>query len=121
MSDILGRVKACRRVSVPLVAYATSDQNATIAMLADGINGETPKIAWDFCNGVVPLNQDGQDAIASAGIDPSDTAANPAGTLQAAVKLPKRRRPRPQPTAVVRWPQEAFWRRFRLVVFSTVV
>ena len=89
MSDILGRVKACRRVSVPLVAYATSDQNATIAMLADGINGETPKIAWDFCNGVVPLNQDGQDAIASAGIDPSDTAANPAGTLQAAVKLPK--------------------------------
>jgi len=88
MSDILKRLKACRRVSVPIVAYTTPDQNGSISMICDGINGGAPKVQWDFCQGVKPINDEGAEAIASADIDPEDTVANPAGMIQSAMQLP---------------------------------
>ena len=86
--DILKRLKACRRVSVPIVVYTTPDQNGSVSMICDGINGGSPKLQWDFCQGVKPINEEGSAALAAANIDPEDTVANPAGMIQSALQLP---------------------------------
>ena len=67
---LLDSFKAARRVSTPLVAINTPDQSATIQNIADGVNGDTPIVVWDFCSGLVPLNPEGAEAIGAACVCP---------------------------------------------------
>jgi hypothetical protein len=101
------------RVSTPLVAIQTPDSAATINGLAVGINDGVPKLQWDFCGGLAPLNESGRGALVAASVcpncqgtgeasdgvcpacdgrrvrfDPAETQANPAGAMSALRFLP---------------------------------
>jgi hypothetical protein len=53
-----------------LVAINTPDTSATIQAICDGVNDDTPMVAWDFCSGLTPLNTEGAEAIAAACVCP---------------------------------------------------
>lgn len=82
-------VKSARRVSVPILAINTRDQAATVATLVAGVNGNTPKVQWDFVRGFEPLNDEGAAALAGCGDDAEDATANPTGAVSVANKLPE--------------------------------
>ena len=53
--SVVDQVKAARRVSVPILAINTPDQVATVSRIVDGVNGQVPKVQWDFIRGLRPL------------------------------------------------------------------
>lgn len=112
--NVIDSLKAARRVSTPLVAINTPDPSATIQAILEGLNGDVPAVTWDYCSGLVPVNQEGRDAIAAAcacpecegtgskedavceacdgqGLhaNPQDTKANPAAALSMLRFLPR--------------------------------
>lgn len=90
MSDLLTQLKAARRVSVPLVAINTPDSGACIAAVCEAINGDTPKVEWDYIRGMRPRSKSGEAFIAKiAGENGDDTVMNPVGAMKAAVDLPQ--------------------------------
>lgn len=90
MSHVVDQVKAARRVSVPILAINTPDQVATVATLCEGVNGESPKVQWDFVRGFKPLNDEGAAALSGLGDDAEDAIANPVGAVKMASSLPER-------------------------------
>lgn len=68
--NLIDSFKAARRVSTPLVAINTPDPSATIQTISDAMNADVPKIQWDFCSGLMPLNKEGREAIAAACVCP---------------------------------------------------
>lgn len=54
--------EAARRVSVPLLAIRTADQNATIAEIAKS-SDPAPLIQWDAARGVTAANKPGADLV----------------------------------------------------------
>ena len=63
--SVVDQVKAARRVSVPILAINTPDQVATVSRIVDGVNGQVPKVQWDFIRGLRPLSDQGAAAIGS--------------------------------------------------------
>ena len=63
--SVVDQVKAARRVSVPILAISTPDQVATVGRVVDGVNGQVPKVQWDFVRGMRPLSEEGAAAIAA--------------------------------------------------------
>ncbi|MEQ8786549.1 MAG: AAA family ATPase [Pirellulaceae bacterium] len=55
---ILDKLKAARRVSVPIVGISTPDPAATVELIVTGINGDSPKLQWDSSAGMRPLNEE---------------------------------------------------------------
>src|SRR5262245_16891226 len=64
--DFLSRFKAYRRISTPLLAITTTDQTACVRTLQAALPKEVPLIAWDFLQGMLPLNPPGQASLAQA-------------------------------------------------------
>ncbi|MDB4516907.1 AAA family ATPase [Crocinitomicaceae bacterium] len=112
---LLDSLKAARRVSTPLVAINTPDPSATVTTVSGEINGDVPKVQWDYCNGLMPVNEEGREAIAMAcacpdcngsgeaeqgvcescdgrGVrfDPRETRANPPGAMALLRFMPAR-------------------------------
>jgi len=52
IENTIEQFKAARRVSVPIVAVTTMDQQATVRGLAEMMNGEVPKLVWDMATGL---------------------------------------------------------------------
>jgi len=69
MTVLIERLKAARRVSAPLIAIETADAAATIRTVVEGLNGGTPAVAWDVANGMLALNDAGQDAMKTVDVD----------------------------------------------------
>ncbi|MCH7725209.1 MAG: hypothetical protein IH991_01820, partial [Planctomycetes bacterium] len=88
--SVVDQVKAARRVSVPILVLNTPDQSATITHIVDGINGEAPKVQWDFVRGLKSLSDEGATAIAGLGDEAENTIANPAGAVRLGCALPER-------------------------------
>ena len=88
--SVVDQVKSARRVSVPILAINTPDQVATVGRIVDGVNGQVPKVQWDFIRGLRPLSDEGAAAIAALGGDADETIANPAGAVRAGCGLPER-------------------------------
>lgn len=86
--NLLQQVKAARRVSVPIVAINTPDAGATIRAVCEAVNGDAPKIEWDFVRGMTPRNEAAAKAITGAQGD-DQTIANPVALCEVAKKLPK--------------------------------
>lgn len=71
---VVQRVLAARRCSTPIIAISTPDPAATIHMLNmhipdiqkhDGQDKPVPKIQWDVCRGVRPINEAGSRLVKS--------------------------------------------------------
>lgn len=93
MRELIDVVKAARRVSTPLLAIQTPDQQATMFALVKGLNGNAPKFAWDVVRGIRPLTPTAKQFIDDEGLgDPKELAsnsANPTSALELAGKLPE--------------------------------
>jgi len=57
IASIIDQFKAARRVSVPIVAVTTMDQQATVRSLAELINGDTPVLVWDMARGIARISE----------------------------------------------------------------
>jgi len=57
--DFIERYKAAVRVSTPLIAIATQDQQATFRTLA-AVHPKRPTLMWDFMQGVTAFNAEGE-------------------------------------------------------------
>lgn len=88
--SVVEQVKAVRRVSVPILAINTPDQVSTVRRVVEGVNGQVPKVQWDFVRGLRPLNDEGAAAIAGLGDDADEAIASPAGAIRLASALPER-------------------------------
>jgi len=88
--SVVDQVKAARRVSVPILAINTPDQAATVTAVVEGVNGNTPKVQWDFVRGFKPLNEEGAMAIAGLGDEAEEAVANPTGAIKLAGGFPER-------------------------------
>ena len=87
--DIITAFKSARRCGTPLVAISTPDEWATIRRLCDAVNGDSPKVEWDFVRGLVGIGQQGRDALSALGPDELDaTKNNPVAACVVALKLP---------------------------------
>lgn len=64
--NVVEKIASARRKGVPLIAVATSDQNAFIASATRSLNG-SPQLIWDCSRGFTPLNKAGEAAIANLG------------------------------------------------------
>lgn len=92
MRDVIDVVKAARRVSTPLLAISTPDQQATMFGLVKAINGKASKFSWDAVRGIKPLGPAAEDFINGGSLGQPDeltqNSANPASALELATKLP---------------------------------
>jgi len=66
MRDAIEQLKGLRRISTPLVALATADQDAFERRLADSLNG-APKVRWDCAAGFRPVGEAGKEALLTLG------------------------------------------------------
>lgn len=80
--------KAARRVSTPLLAISTPDQQALAIKIAEAINGEAPKISWDGVRGLRPMNETGQGALQQFGEEISSVSTNPMEAISMLDELP---------------------------------
>lgn len=87
---ILERLKAARRVSVPIVGIATADQAVTVDACRAGLNGAAPLVRWDIVRGLAGLNDLGAEWCARVvdGGDPAMVSGNPTEALRMAETLP---------------------------------
>ena len=89
--DLIIQFKATRRAGVPAVAILTADPPATVARLAEALNGKAPVITWDLIEGLRAVNEAGQKAL--AGLPGADqlqaVSGNPAEALTLAARLPE--------------------------------
>jgi hypothetical protein len=85
MTVLIDRLKAARRVSAPLIAIETADAAATIRTVVEGLNGGTPAVAWDVANGMLALNDAGQDAMQR--VDTAQTEMSEFGCVRQAEAL----------------------------------
>jgi len=99
--NMTDRLKAARRVAVPLVAIATPDPADTIrtvrAAFENGAKTPIPIVCWDSMNGLTGLNAVGRSAIAKAlGVeDPTEWPAmtsNPGAALALMAQMPGEQR-----------------------------
>ena len=77
--NTINAIKRARRVSAPLLAVATPDQQATARAITDVMTEEVPVISWDICTGLAGVNQRGQAAVRSLCADdgmPPNTMTN---------------------------------------------
>lgn len=80
---------AARRVSVPIVAIRTADQDATTATIAASPEQEgIPVCRWDAARGITPVNDAGAAALKKALKDPAETIGF-VEAMVAAQALPK--------------------------------
>lgn len=88
--DIVVTLKAGRRVSTPIFAAGSADQQALVARIVEALNGGevVPKIAWDCMRGFTHLNDDGARAIQKLPQEVREASASAAVMLEAAVKFP---------------------------------
>ena len=76
--------KAARRVSTPIIAINTPDPAATIEVVSGLVNGAAPILRWDVIQGVLPMNELGQDVWAKAAQDVEAlTFRGPDGLIEA--------------------------------------
>jgi hypothetical protein len=95
MTDLLTHIKTARRVSVPLLAIATSDQPAcmqrVLPVLANG-SGQSqshPVLVWDLAEGLRPLNQSGAQVLPQLlGDLEQQVTQDPVMAFKALAKLP---------------------------------
>ena len=85
MTVLIERLKAARRVSAPLIAIETADAAATIRTVVDGLNGGTAAVMWDVANGMLALNDAGQDAMQR--VDTAQTEMSEFGCVRQAEAL----------------------------------
>jgi len=86
-------IKAAKRVSTPLVAVSTTDQQALTSALVESLNGNTPIVAWDAVRGYRPANNAGDEMLQTSGISPDDltmSATNPVESLRLAADMKER-------------------------------
>lgn len=80
-----------RRAGVPLIAYETGDQEASMQICIRALNGksdETPIFAWDCLRGPRPLTPAGHSAMAQIG-NPEDLQVLPVFLATLAQVLPE--------------------------------
>lgn len=84
--SIVEKIKAARRVSVPIVAIQSSDLLQTIRQIheAPEMNG-CPRLQWDCVRGPTALNESGSAALGQ--LDPNE-CGDPVGMLDQARNLP---------------------------------
>lgn len=85
MTVLIERLKAARRVSAPLIAIETADAAATIKLVVEGLNGGTAAVVWDVANGMLALNDQGQDAMQR--VDAQQTEMSEFGCVRQAEAL----------------------------------
>jgi hypothetical protein len=92
MRDVIETVKAMKRVSTPLAAISTSDQQATMFAIVAGLNGKTAKFSWDCVRGIRPLTPAAKEFVEGGNLGKPDelgqNSANPTSALEMAAKLP---------------------------------
>jgi hypothetical protein len=68
MMTIPDSLKTARKVSTPLLGFSTADQWATMEGIKRSYEAEKripPIVQWDCCRGFLPVNSEGQTAIAA--------------------------------------------------------
>ena len=70
-----------------MVAITSADQVALEGSIRQALNGAVPLVRWDCVNGAFGLNEPGQSAFASLGVEPIETI-DAVALLTAALKLP---------------------------------
>lgn len=85
MTVLIERLKAARRVSAPLIAIETADAAATIRTVVEGLNGGTAAVMWDVANGMLAINDAGQDAMQR--VDAAQTEMSEFGCVRQAEAL----------------------------------
>ena len=89
MATIIEDVKAAKRVSTPILALQTYNQQDLIRTLRDSLNG-VPAVRWDQASGLVGINDAGTAALSKFGADADalESSGDPSTALQMALKLP---------------------------------
>jgi hypothetical protein len=72
MATMLELFTAARRVSVPIVVMRTTDQTATLAKTAKGMD-ENVLVRWDAAEGLSGVNKLGAEALKKAGVTPENS------------------------------------------------
>lgn len=90
--SVTEKARAAKRVSAPIVAINTLDQQATIDSLCrtiDGTNPDTPsmKLRWDFVNGVFALGEGGWGPPETGNEDLDDLMAATIGDAHQLMRL----------------------------------
>lgn len=85
MTVLIERLKAARRVSAPLIAIETADAAATIRTVVEGLNGGTAAVVWDVANGMLAINDAGQNAMQR--VDTAQTEMSEFGCVRQAEAL----------------------------------
>ena len=85
MTVLIESLKAARRVSAPLIAIETADAAATIQLVVEGLNSGTAAVMWDVANGMLALNDAGQDAMQK--VDAQQTEMSEFGAVRQAEAL----------------------------------
>lgn len=86
--DFVDSVKAARRVSTPILAVQTADQQAIQARLVAACNGSAPCVRHDVVKGFAPLNDAGLVVVAGLGDEERQESVNPVTALVMAEKFP---------------------------------
>lgn len=103
MMTLIDRLKAARRVAVPLININTPDPAETIRLCRDAFDPKDaktpiPLIRWDSMNGYTGLNAAGSESVAALfgkDVEPEEWAAlttNPGAALSMLPKFPGERR-----------------------------
>lgn len=100
-TSIADKLKAARRVAVPLIAMSSPDPAETVRTVREsfenGAKTPVPIVSWDALNGLTALNAAGRDAIAQVlkSDDPAEwpgLTANPGAALAVMAELPGEQR-----------------------------
>lgn len=84
---LVDHVKAARRVSTPILAIRTADQQACVETLCAALGGNLALVTQDVARGFVGLNAHGRNAVGSMG-EAKDASPNVAAALELARQLP---------------------------------
>jgi hypothetical protein len=90
-NELIRQIKAARRVSAPLFAVTTPDQQAVERLICEHLNNETvPKVSWDLVRGLRPRNPRGMEVLQALGEDRvQQTAQDPVRFLILCHELPE--------------------------------
>jgi hypothetical protein len=87
--NLIEKLKHARRVSVPMVAVRTVDQQACAKRITRELNGSCPVVLWDVLRGTNAVNDKGRPVAKLTGDGEDDvTIGNPTNLLVKALDFP---------------------------------
>jgi hypothetical protein len=87
---LVDQVMAAFRVSTPLVAINTTDQEATMSQVTGSLSEDTTVVQWDFIRGLMSRNKFSLEKVKELRGNDDESVGNPLIALEKAHDLPKK-------------------------------